>query len=117
MEKIVITIEEMAEILKAAFSENGSVVTDEYCRVCKEMHQGCPVGEEDDKECPHEDIEEYRFFVRQHFKDFIVRHREVSEILKEAENSELAVSFYISVLQTCWQLIKKVESEHLKDKE
>ena len=70
MEKIVISVEEMAKILldSIGFSQ---VVCDSFCLICKEMHDGCPVEETED--CPHEDIVEYRYFVRRHFKKFIVR--------------------------------------------
>lgn len=73
MEKIVISVEDMAAILENAFEQNIDVVSEKYCRACSEMHDGCPLGEESDGECLHEKIVEYRFFVRSHFRKYMVK--------------------------------------------
>lgn len=73
MEKIVMSVEELAEILKQVRELPDGVIGDEYCSVCREMHDNdCPVSS--DKDCPHEEIVEYRYFVRQHYKQFITKN-------------------------------------------
>lgn len=73
MDKILISIEDMAKLLHDSFEENCDCVDNEYCRVCTEMNDGCPNGDDYDKPCPHEKIVEYRYFVMQHFKPFMVK--------------------------------------------
>lgn len=70
MERVVISIEDMANILMHTLEEP-DVVSREYCETCLEMNNGClnPGGEK----CPHEPIVEYRFFIRTHFRKYIVR--------------------------------------------
>ena len=70
MSKIIIGVDEMAKILLDNFGVN-PIVTDEYCSICKQMNDGCLVGE--DEPCPHDNIVEYRYFVMQHFKPFMVK--------------------------------------------
>lgn len=78
MEKIVMSVEELAEILKQVRELPDGVIGDEYCSVCREMHDNdCPVSS--DKDCPHDEIVEYRYFVRQHYKRFIKRNCNVSD--------------------------------------
>ena len=70
MDKIVISVEEMADILKSAF-EDPFIVKREYCEICNEISKECPcLGWED---CTFADIVKFRFFVRSHFRKFIVR--------------------------------------------
>lgn len=70
MKKIVISVEDMAKVLldSIGFSQ---IISDEFCSICNLMHDGCPVEEVAD--CPHEDIVEFRYFVMQHFKPFMVK--------------------------------------------
>lgn len=111
MEKIIISVDEMADILKESFERNEYCVSEEFCNMCSEKHKGCPVGDED---CPHDVKVEYLYFVRSHFGKFIRKNNFMPGIKKDLINYGIFVfawvlmNFYLYVYGfwtdtgTCW---------------
>ena len=59
------------KITANATFEDPFVVKREYCEICNEISKECPcLGWED---CTFADVVKFRFFVRSHFRKFIVR--------------------------------------------
>ena len=125
MDKVVISVDEMADILKTAFDENVHCISDEYCKMCSEMHGFCPV--DDIEDCPHEDIVEYRYFILRHFKNYIFKDSDVKdnkwfnspEMLVQYYESEFSKALSSFLMQYGLNLINalhNVDEKYLKEK-